>query len=95
MSPNFLSNRRRFLTGASLTAGMYGLNLAAQAAETKTEKDPGLFVIGPKPPSRATTSTTTSTSSTRPVNTPSPNSANEMTSGSYPPIQSNSAAATR
>lgn len=29
------------------------------------------------------------------VNTPSPNSANEMTSGSYPPIQSNSIAARR
>ena len=49
MNPSFLSNRRHFLTGAALTAGMYGLNLAAQAAETKTEKDTGLFVIGPKP----------------------------------------------
>jgi hypothetical protein len=28
---------------------MYGLNLAAQTAEAKTEKDSGLFVIGPKP----------------------------------------------
>ena len=54
MNPNFLSNRRRFLTGAALTAGMYGLNLAAQAAETKTEKDSGLFVIGPKPPKKFT-----------------------------------------
>lgn len=49
MNPNFLSNRRGFLTGAALTAGMYGLNFAAQAAETTAEKDSGLFVIGPKP----------------------------------------------
>jgi hypothetical protein len=49
MNPTFLSNRRRFLTGAVLTAGMYGLNLGAQPAETKTETDSGLFVIGPKP----------------------------------------------
>jgi len=184
MNSNFSSNRRCFLTGAALTAGMYGLNLAAQSAETKTEKDSGIYVIGPKPgytpqvgtlvsmltyiqtavtssvkgltmadldylfdanantigalllhlaatetyygmntfenkkwdswsddlkkkwdfatlampvakPSRATTSTTTSTSSTRPANTPSPNFANEMTSGSYQPIQSNLAAVTR
>ena len=37
MNPSFLSNRKYFLTGAALTAGIYGLNLAAQAAETKTE----------------------------------------------------------
>jgi hypothetical protein len=157
---------------------MYGLNLAAQSAETKTEKDSGIYVIGPKPGytpqvgtlvsmltyiqtavtssvkgltmadldylfdanantigalllhlaatetyygmntfenkkwdswsddlkkkwdfamnlGDATTSTTTSTSSTRPANTPSPNFANEMTSGSYQPIQSNLAAVTR
>ena len=49
MNPTFLSNRRRFLTGAVLTAGMYGLSIAAQAAETKTEKDSGIFFIGPKP----------------------------------------------
>lgn len=49
MNPNFLSNRRRFLTGTALTAGLYGLNLAAQAAEKKTEPDSGLLVIGPKP----------------------------------------------
>ena len=49
MNPNFLSNRRCFLTGAALTAAMYGLNLAAPPAETKTEKDSGLLVIGPKP----------------------------------------------
>jgi len=47
MNPNFLSNRRCFLTGAALTAGMYGLNLAAQPADTKTEKDPSVYVIGP------------------------------------------------
>lgn len=49
MNPNFLSNRRCFLTGAALTAGMYGLNLAAQRADTKTEKDPSVYVIGPQP----------------------------------------------
>ena len=49
MNSNFSSNRRCFLTGAALTAGMYGLNLAAQSAETKTEKDSGIYVIGPKP----------------------------------------------
>ena len=49
MDPSFVSNRRRFLTGAALTAGMYGLNLAAQTTETKTEKNSGLLVIGPKP----------------------------------------------
>jgi hypothetical protein len=185
MNPNFLSNRRSFLTGAALTVGMYGLDLAAQAAETKVEKDSGLYVIGPKPgytPQVGTlvsmltyiqTAVTSSvkgltmadldhlfdanantigalllhlaatetyygmntfenkkwdswsddlkkkwdpamnlgdagrkaikghdldyysTSSTRPVNTPSPNSASETTSGSYPPIQSNSVAAIR
>src|SRR5260370_20443070 len=48
----FLPNRRHFLSGAAMTAGMYRLNLltnAAQAADTKTEKDPNLLVIGPKP----------------------------------------------
>jgi uncharacterized damage-inducible protein DinB len=49
MNPNFLSNRRCFLTGVALSAGMYGLGLAAQPAETKMEKDSSLFVIGPKP----------------------------------------------
>src|ERR1017187_9438457 len=44
-----LPNRRCFLTGAALTAGLFSLNLAAQTAETKPEKDSGLFVIGPKP----------------------------------------------
>jgi uncharacterized damage-inducible protein DinB len=49
MTSNFLSNRRRFLTGAALAAGMYGVHLVAEAVETKTEKDSGLLVIGPKP----------------------------------------------
>jgi uncharacterized damage-inducible protein DinB len=49
MNPTFGSNRRRFLAGAALTAGMYGLNLAAQTAEKKTETDSGLYFIGPKP----------------------------------------------
>src|ERR1700733_6469606 len=44
-----LPNRRCFLTGAALTAGLFSFNLAAQTAETKPEKDSGLFIIGPKP----------------------------------------------
>jgi uncharacterized damage-inducible protein DinB len=47
--PTPLPNRRRFLTSAALTAGMYGLNLAAESAQTKPDKDSGLYVIGPKP----------------------------------------------
>jgi uncharacterized damage-inducible protein DinB len=51
-SPYLLPNRRHFLTGAALTAGMYGLNLLSpsiQAADTKPERDPELLVIGPRP----------------------------------------------
>jgi len=44
-----LPNRRHFLTSAALSAGMYGLNLAAQTAETKPGDDSSLYVIGPKP----------------------------------------------
>jgi uncharacterized damage-inducible protein DinB len=50
--PFLLPNRRQFLSGAALTAGLYGMNLlapAVQAADTKTERDPNLLVIGPKP----------------------------------------------
>ena len=45
----YLPNRRCFLTGAALTAGLFSFNLAAQTAQTKPEKDSELFVIGPKP----------------------------------------------
>lgn len=47
--PNPLPTRRRFLTAAALTAGIYSLNLSAQSAEIKPQQDSGLFVIGPKP----------------------------------------------
>jgi uncharacterized damage-inducible protein DinB len=50
--PDLLPNRRHFLTGAALTAGMYGLSLlapAVQAAEEDPKKDPNLLVIGPRP----------------------------------------------
>ena len=47
--PNTFPSRRSFLTGAALTAGLFSLNLGAQTADTKPEKDSGLFVIGPKP----------------------------------------------
>jgi uncharacterized damage-inducible protein DinB len=48
----FLPDRRNFLAGAALTAGLYGLNLlapAAQAADEDPNKAPNLLVIGPKP----------------------------------------------
>jgi uncharacterized damage-inducible protein DinB len=48
-SPILLPNRRHFLAGAALIAGMYSLNLAAQTAAKEPEKDSGLYVIGPKP----------------------------------------------
>jgi hypothetical protein len=50
--PYLLPNRRHFLTGAAITAGIYGLNLLtpyAQGADIKKEGDPNLFVIGPEP----------------------------------------------
>jgi hypothetical protein len=46
MNQSSLPSRRCFLAGAALTAGLFSLNPAAQAAE---EKDPGLLVIGPRP----------------------------------------------
>jgi uncharacterized damage-inducible protein DinB len=50
--PNFLPSRRYFLTGAAVTAGLYGLNSlasAAMAADAIPERDPNLLVIGPRP----------------------------------------------
>jgi len=49
-SPYLLPNRRQFLTGAALTAGMAGLNLLAPAAVGEESKAPAdLLVIGPRP----------------------------------------------
>ena len=47
-----LPNRRQFVTGAAVTAGLCGLNLLnpiAQAADTTAAPDPNLLVIGPRP----------------------------------------------
>jgi uncharacterized damage-inducible protein DinB len=50
--PLQLSNRRQFITGAAVIAGLGGLNLltpAAQAKNPMAPPDPNLLVIGPRP----------------------------------------------
>ena len=45
--PPHLPNRRQFVTGAAVTAGLCGLNLFA--ADSTAAPDPNLLVIGPRP----------------------------------------------
>jgi uncharacterized damage-inducible protein DinB len=50
--PPHLPNRRQFVTGAAVAAGLCGLHLltpATQAADTESARDPNLLVIGPRP----------------------------------------------
>jgi len=50
--PPHFSNRRQFVTGAAVTAGLCGLNLLTPAAQGKNPAeppDPNLLVIGPRP----------------------------------------------
>ena len=50
--PPQLANRRQFVTGAAVTAGLCGLNLLTPAVQAKNPvapPDPDLLVIGPRP----------------------------------------------
>ncbi len=47
--PTIGPNRRNFLTGAAITAGMHLLNPAAHADDKKPTPSPSLLIIGPVP----------------------------------------------